>query len=255
MVDQFGGIDLPVQVPAAGEGAPDPALELMGAYLQAVLRAKMGAMWAVVAPGSVSKPADICRHFYPSHPEDVLPLQDASLPALFLWRSKSQHTREAEDYAVDKGEITLLWLIPIEQPDKLQKRLRVQSALVKVIQAALLEGRDPAWVMAGDTDPTAATRGSVLPIKAGFLYRLEPRESKPLPITIQPDGVGEPVKYRAKAVMVDIVERLERKPAVHGVTSTTTPNNAAPPTYPQPAALDLTLTQGGNVIDQLGPKP
>jgi hypothetical protein len=248
MTDTYGGLALPMPAPPFAGKAPDKALDAIGDYLQATLTAQLGAAWRSVAPGE-----ELIKTVFTVSPQNAL-LNQSQLPALFIWPGRTKSTREAEDYLVTKTQVSAIWLLWWDSPLKREQRLPFQRSVTLTAHALLARGRHPAWVVTGDTTAGAATRGSPLLKQAGLFAPIDELETNEQDISLDPEKSGNPVYYKALSLSFLIAERAFRDPALWPeATSTSSPSNANPPTYPQAAALDLTVSQADNVIDVLKP--
>jgi hypothetical protein len=233
MADQYGAITLPA---TATDDFVDPLTYYLGHYLKAALTAQLLEKWQQLAPGK-----DLVRSVFTADPAEVL-FNESALPALFCWRPISEHSTEkvADDYHVTISMVRVFWLQAHDTSPKRERRMQFSGLLSKATHSALVEGRHPDWVVAGDTDATAATRGSLLMKWAGLLRPPEVR-SETLPVTMQVDG-GEPVTYQAVIFSVKCAERLTRS-----VLNRSGRN----PTIT--AKLDLTVDQDGHTVESLIP--
>lgn len=251
MTDLYGGCALPATPGDFGQDAADKALDAIGAYLGAVLEVQLGAAWGAVAPNE-----PLIRGVRKVNPANAL-TNNNHLPALYLWRGRSQRTRYADDYLIARTQVTCLWLLWWDSPTKREQRMPFQGAFTHAAHSALARGRHPAWIVPGDTVAGAATRGSVLVQQAGLFQPIDDLETQEIEIALDPEKTGNPVHYKALSLSFVIAERMFRDPALFSVPtiSTSAPNNANPGAgYPDAAALDLTVKQvDDNPIEQLKP--
>lgn len=251
MTDTYGATDLPDDSAQFAAGYHDPVLRSIGGYLSAVLTAKLGTAWGSVAPGE-----QLIKHVFSVKPQEAM-VSAATLPGLFVWRGAFTQQREADDYLITRTQLGLMWLLWWDEPLKREKRLPFQGVVTKAIHSALTRGRDPAWVVPGDTTEGAATRGSVLVEQAGLWEPIERITGSEADVTLDPERSGNSVAYKALSLTIQIAERMTRDPALFSVPtiSTTDPANANPGAgFPQPAALDLTVLQSDdNTTEQLQP--
>jgi len=237
MADTYGDLTIPAQLPAdtgQTESQPvDRVLDCFGAYLKAVLIANVGAMWDAAAPSL--KP--IVRRVFTADPEDVL-LNEAHLPALFVWDAEqNNHQQIADDWWTTDRSIVVLWMFEPGNITQREFRMRVQNAVTTTIHHELAMGRNPAWIDPTDTDPTAATRGSVLVRRCGLVTLPRPQRSQRVPITLTREN-NEVVTYRGFRTTVLVTQRYRRDPAVHGTAS----------------AVSIVVQSGGTTVEsQLGP--
>lgn len=227
-MDSYGALPIPVPAPAAGDSVADPALNVLGRYLRAVLNRYAVPAWASVAPGQ-----DVVKTATATGAEDQT-FNERDLPALFLWRTNENFARIADDWETDTSTVSVLW-VPRPGPQaQLALRATFYNAVCKLINTALWNSRDPAWVDPTDPDPLASVLGSSVCARAGLLYQLTKQQSRPYTLTIQIDD-AEPRAYPGILTTFEIAERFE--PDLAGLT--------AYPALRSPAALDLELTIGG----------
>lgn len=231
MADQYGAITLPF---VASPDFVDPLTYYIGNYLKAALNAQLGDAWAVIAPGK-----ELIRSVFTADPAEVI-FSDAALPALFVWSPVSENAWLGDDFSVQISTVKIFWLQPHDSNPKRERRMQFAGPLSKGVNSALIEGRHPAWVVAGDADPTAAKRGSLLMSWAGLIMWPEVR-SEVLPVTMQIDG-GDPVVYQAVIFTLKCTQRLDRS---------ITDRSGRNPTIV--SKLDLTVDQDGNTVESLIP--
>jgi hypothetical protein len=97
VASRIGGLKLPLTATLRDPECPgDPALAILGRYLQAVLTAHLGAGWAAVAPNE-----PIVRNVF-FHDPQRCDYSDNKTPALYLFRegSERKYERQSEDYSV-----------------------------------------------------------------------------------------------------------------------------------------------------------
>lgn len=257
MTDFYGAQPLPatdgVSVAKRGDHARDRALDAIAGYLKATLVSQLGSVWEAIAPSN-----ELVAETFTIDPADAL-VNPAQLPALFVWRGPASFTREAEDYLTARTPVNIVWLLWWDGPLKRERFLPFQGQLMLAAHSLLTRGRHPSWVVAGDTTPGAATRGSVLVQQAGLVEPIREMRSQPLDVALDPGKTGTPVRYKALSLTVPIAERMARDPALFTVPSidTANPDNANPGAgFPYPGAMGLTLTQQDtNPIEQLKPQP
>lgn len=165
MSDQYGGMPIPAP-PFLPGGFPDSKavgdnlLGYLGSFLQAIIAAGAGDLWQSVQPG---KP--IIRNVFTNDPDEDF--VESGLPALYVFRPPKE-TREvmesfdqiADDYLVQKGRVVAIWIfdpLPIEQQ---RQRGNIIDAVRKAVSRAIHIGRDPSWIVPGDTDPASPTYDS-----------------------------------------------------------------------------------------------
>jgi hypothetical protein len=162
MTDLLGALAIPIPVPAAGKTVADPFLDYLGDFLQAAINADAKAAWtavhpAVVKPHSVPLPVAFVKRHNPNEAD----FRSGDLPALFVYRaSTGKRTRIGPEWTLVPTTIHILWVPPRAQQKHLSLRQSYRHAVEAAIERCLQTGRDPAWVVAGDSDPSAATAGS-----------------------------------------------------------------------------------------------
>lgn len=219
MSDTYGELEIPAQLPdqqAEGAGKPvDAILDAFGGYLSAYLNAKLGNMWAAVAPGLTP----VVRRVYTAQPKDVI-LNESTLPALFIWRTRLSFSQFADDIRIDESVVSALWLLDPGDPIKRENRLRMLPAVANMIDAAIDEGRDPCWVDPADPDPEALLYGSVLMDRAGLIKQPYTLTAEPTSITVE-STKSETTQYSAFTVQIQTMEQHFRDPATGRYTTAT----------------------------------
>lgn len=157
---------------------------MIGAYLQAFLRRYAGAAWKAAAPGSL----DIVQGVYTHDPEQYF-FKVEHLPALYLFRTDGAPTAEqiTADVRYEEDTVRVFWVLPPADQLKQPGRARAISRVGRFIKQALLRGQDPSFVIDGDTDPQAATWGSVVIRHAG-LTKLDAGKWRTGRLAIRPPG-------------------------------------------------------------------
>jgi hypothetical protein len=158
-VDHWGALPLPAVAPATGAAPGDPALTYLLGFLKAFLQddANLTAAWTIagVAP---SQPI-VNRAF--AHDPNEGAFNEASLPALYGWRSEMQAPEQlADDVRTRASTITLLWVFPMATQANQAVRRPIFNAIAHAVDLAVERGRTPSFVVPGDTDPNAAFLGS-----------------------------------------------------------------------------------------------
>lgn len=249
MTSTYGGLDIPVQLPPEDGPAArlpvDRALDCIGGYLAATLNDRLGLMWSVVAPGM----GQVVHRVFTANPRDVI-LNESHLPALFIWRQRHVFSKLTDDTRAATVTLSVLWLLEPGEPTQREKRLRMQGPVADMIDAALLESRDPAWVDFGETDADSLLLGSDLMARGGLLYQPLAIGSEEVPITIAVNN-GDPVFYHAVSTQVQIVEAYKRDPA----TGTSRVDSDGNPIGISggPSKVDIDATAGALELDSLIP--
>ena len=123
-----------------------------------MLTAECGAAWLAIAPGET-----LIRKVHNHDPQQE-DFTAEELPALFCWRADPKPQHFEDEHYGDESTIDLLWVFPPTASLTQSKRRSIALGLSRALHKALgpLNGRHPAWVVAGDTDPFAARYGSSL---------------------------------------------------------------------------------------------
>lgn len=217
MTDTYGALTLPVPTPTEAQSLGDPALDAIGAYLQAVLIANLQTAWLATSPLGVGTlgpggiPAvRVVQTLWKCSPEDGL-FQKEDLPALFVWRGVSTIAQLTDDWQEKTTEVSILWVTrPADQPLR-ARRSPISNAVADVIARALNLGCDPAWIDPADTDPESVGRGSLLADRGRFLREAYLERVHPQSITIQIDE-SQARPYWAVSATMKIHELYEPTP-------------------------------------------
>ena len=167
MVDTFGGIEIPVQVPGGDAADPtdapgDPLLDVSLDFFKSLLNRYLGSAWGKITPGT--PPVKTVKA---NDPDTDFKTQD--LPTLYLWRSGGEKSEwYAEDILLQRDNLTLYWVFPIARMEFRAFRSTIMAASEKIIAQAVHRNRDPAWVFPDDPDPNSQARGSVFSKQAGW---------------------------------------------------------------------------------------
>lgn len=243
MADQLGALSLPMTLAPAGSSAGDPALDAFAGFLAAVLNANVGPAWSDTAGAAGVAPGQkVVQTTMTTNPENGA-FQKEDMPILFVWRPADGDASEqwTDDIVRVQTKLAILWVTrPADQP-KREARSPIGNAVAAAIRRALYVGRDPAWIDPADTDPTAATQGSVLMTRAGLSQWPELITCKPQSITIQLDE-AEPRPYWAVGGSIGITELLVADMSVASSTPTSPVANA-------PSKVDILSTAGALVLD------
>jgi hypothetical protein len=165
VASRVGGLKLPLTATLRDPECPgDPALAILGRYLQAVLTAHLGAGWAAIAPKE-----PIVRNVFFHDPQRG-DYSDNKTPALYLFRegSERKYERQSEDYSVHFDNVRVFWVFAATDQFKQAKRESFAHLVGKVIEQACRVGRDPSFQIEGDPDPSAPDEGAVLLRHTGF---------------------------------------------------------------------------------------
>lgn len=204
MPHTFGGLQLPVPVPenARTEATSDPFLDTVVAYLKAVINAQTGDAWRAIAPGTANPVIATGTH----NPGKEA-FRSNALPALFAWRAdNTARAAKLGGWDAVVTTINVLWVPPRAQQETLRLRHPFRNAIEKAIRYAFIVGRDPSWVIEGDTYYDAQTEGSVFiryagasKIDLGIFQRHE--------LVVQFDE-GKPDVFDALLIPLEITEVL-----------------------------------------------
>jgi len=174
MTDYHGAAPLPVASRGSDPADPtetspafsDPGLVVLADFMRAVIRDEVNTAFAT----DFATEGAVCRKAYPHDPREDL-LESNYLPALFCWRGSIDPKRFG-DKGLDGTESTVqcFWVFPPADELAMTQMAPVlhgiAAALVKAIEAG--NGRHPAYVVTGDTDPFAADYGSSILDHGGF---------------------------------------------------------------------------------------
>lgn len=154
MADLFGALALPLAVPATGHQPGDAALGPLSSFCAAILNAYGTTAWQSVAPGM-----PCVRQTFQHDPTDYV-FNERDLPALYVTRAKGKAEWLAEDWCTSRDTITAWWVFPPAQQATQRVRDNITNGVVRLLQAAIARGADPAWQWSGDTSTTATTRAA-----------------------------------------------------------------------------------------------
>lgn len=206
MADIFGVLELPIPVPQGDSANPDespgdPLLDVSLDYFATLLNTYGGSAWSKIAPNT--KPVKTTKA---NDPDADLDTKD--LPTLYLWRSGGDKSDwHAEDILLQRDNLTLYWLLPISRKEFRNFRSNMMPALEKILAQGVHRNRDPAWVWPGDTDPTAATQGSVFSKTAGWF---EMHLGKWTQVAFSPTDMPEKASYLALQMQITVAEEYEQ---------------------------------------------
>lgn len=161
MADLYGIEAIPLAAPTGTDAVSDRAISLFGAYFSAVLNARAPLAWAAVAPaptGTVTALTMPVVRAVLTHDPRKVSFAENQLPAIYMDRASGERpVWQTEDWRILRDSWTLLWVFPPAVQATQRARNSITSGIVKVIDRAVEQCRDPAWVATGDTDETAAT--------------------------------------------------------------------------------------------------
>lgn len=164
MADNYGNPTIPLPVPAAGETVTDSGLSRFGDFCKTILNTYGQTAWNAVAPpitGAATSAANgaipLVRSVLTHNPEQIV-FNEKDLPAIYLDRVSGERPYwYAEDYRNTEDRWRLLWVFRPSQQYTQVARNSFTNGIVKVLDRAIEDIRDPAWALASDTDPLAAS--------------------------------------------------------------------------------------------------
>jgi len=210
MSNDFSGTPTPLVAPVAFsvvgggtfQGQPgNTTLMYLLSYMQTCANAYACAAWPAGGP--------VVENVYGFDPDDA-GFSQAWLPAMFLWAdSIGESYRIAEDYLVREVTLKLLWL-PKSPPgqDKQRSRGPFGTGLHGILAIAFDQERQPAWVVQGDPDATAAEYGSMIGNFVHF-FRLHFTGWKPTTY-LNKMADGSPLPFRGFEGTIKMLETWDR---------------------------------------------
>jgi hypothetical protein len=206
MSDTFGAMPIPLVAPATGESAGDPLLSTTLSFFKAVLNANASAAWRAVYKDVANAP--VVKTTLDDDPRGST-FNDNDLPALFLWREDvKEPVWIADDWLTQESVCRLMWVLPAGVQVKRALRSSIINGVVRTLVTFVERNRDPSWIVAGDTDPKAATLGSSFFDRAGWIeFHVGAWKPFNLPIAMLDKGAA-PRMYDAVSVACRVVERL-----------------------------------------------
>lgn len=206
MPDSYGAVALPLPASALGTAAGDVLLSSLADYLKAVLNYYATDAWQAIAPGR----GDCVRSTQTNDPGDST-FSAADLPALYVWRDArtTRFERVADDIQVCKSQVRAVWVPPPAVQVNRSEWAPFLHHIAKIIDYALWNERDPAWVMAGDTDPDAATRGSHWMTIAGLFYANTVSRCELVPIEIAMADGSQSRTYQGVHCILETTEQMD----------------------------------------------
>lgn len=155
MGDRFGLLELPVQVPASAEDAiGDPLLTHLATFAKAVCNKYGATAWQSRA-ADANDTLPVKTAFAGRDPRRYA-FRDQELPAVFVYRGRDKLGHYDESRRENASKIRFVWLAPHDPYNRVFDRLSFGNAIAKILDAALDQGRDSAWVASGDSTPYAA---------------------------------------------------------------------------------------------------
>ncbi len=213
--DSFGPVAIPLVAPSAlgllPSGKPvtpgDPALAVLADFLTTYLQtdANATAQWNVagVAPGQ-----PVVTEWVVGRPDDKgYNLDVKILPAIFVFRDGSKMEWLGDDWGIDRSVVKIQWVLRQAKPNQQAPRLPMANAIAKVVQDGIELGRTPSWVVPGDSDPLAASQGSLFSTTAGFVS-LWMTAWKPFVVRVVDVDSRRSEDFPAVEMTFEMVERL-----------------------------------------------
>jgi hypothetical protein len=160
MADTYGAIELPVAAPSDGptpsptlSAVSDPGLDVLLAFIKAVVNSELSAAWHKRAPGI--DPIAFTASYNPEGPPLGF-MNDRKGGSLYGYRKPNVAPYDySDEFRVTEDAWTFLW-VPFEQPQARSGPYgAIISGLSKVVDAAIWKTRHQAYQKAGDTDPKA----------------------------------------------------------------------------------------------------
>ena len=208
VTDRWGAVQFPAQLPPAGVQYPgDPALTYVLQFLYAwlVLDGAANVPWQTAFNYPIIKSSLSLLPFNPSERT----FNSSYLPALYLWRDDQQggrFDRVADDWLIETSTWTMLWALPLGSQENQRSRTTYANQFVKAVAVGIERSVTPSWVMPGDPDPNAATRGSHLGYWTNIL-RLFMTGWKRSRIRVQMADGTAPQEFPAVEMKFEVKER------------------------------------------------
>lgn len=209
MTDTLGN----VQIPALNTDTPpgDPLLSTLLAFWSQCLTNALTPVWAITCPNiPVVKTTDA------RNPVD-LTLTTTELPALFLDRlSYDPLTWEAADYPKLTSHLKLWWVLPrLDLKRRRQRSNIMQAAIAAVMFQTEWTGRAPGLIFPGDTDPIAATQGSLL-LKFANVWSINWKKIDDSKLVLDLGNEGKQ-SFDCITWNIDVSEKISIDPSLHAV--------------------------------------
>lgn len=226
-MDTFGAISVPVATPTAPvttTPVADPALYYLGQFSAAVLNADANPAWRAVDP--MHRVVQVLRF----HEPDEMSFNERDLPALFMWRDKSEKAPEwiAEDILQTHELIQCVWVMPHAVQEHLRVRHPSPNTIMKTLTRAIELGVHESWTVQGDAEVDPVTLGSVLTRWSGVdAVWMGPWLRKVLNVPVGDGGERRLYGTIEWTLRVDeaLYEDITKYPALAGINQTiTTPD-------------------------------
>lgn len=232
MSDTYGIQAIPFAV-VENFPAGDVGLGHFGLFLQAAINESCQTIFDEYCPGR--EPAEFVNFHDPTKSFD-----ESRLPALYVWRGRDKREWMAADIERKLSRIEIGWIAEPSQPAHLAIRDPLTNAIRDAVARAVFKKRCPSYVVTGDTEAVAATRGSLITTFTGFAkFAMSDGEPKSFNFD-RVDGDGKPLPYYGFTFGVDVEEQLTIDPSI----------------LETPAAIAESLTSNGIAWSQLNdPEP
>lgn len=221
MAHRVGALLLPAPAPPFAPPQPDqpnaaaldPALDVLGAFFQAMLEHYAGQAWKSIAPNE-----PVVRKLFVGYDPEELDFQIEDTPVLALWRENDgAPTRLSEGNAQSQSLVNVLYVLPPADEQKLAARSPFLNVFKNIMLLAYKQERDPCWIRPGDEASDAArTYGSYVWGHAG-IDGWGYTGTKRVPVVV-PTGSGEPQTYPGYLATWTILESSESDPSAFGST-------------------------------------
>ena len=211
IADRWGTVFAPAQPQPNTSAYPgDPSLDYVLGFLYAwlVLDGQASAPWQSAFGYPLIKSASSLLPFNPSERT----FNSSYLPALYLWRDDQQGGKFeylTEDWLVETSTWTLLWALPLGSQENQRARTNYANQFVKSVIIGIERGYTPSWVLPGDPDPQAASRGSFIGEWTNMV-RMFVSSWKRSRIRVQMADGTPPQEFPAVEVKIDVKERQDR---------------------------------------------
>lgn len=173
----------------------DALIYYIGEFLKTLINSSCGKAWEML--GGKLPVVELAY----VDPEDRS-FNARDLPALYIYRDTFPATRIGDDMYVQKSNVAAYWIPSPAVLQRRQERAPFANAIAAVINRAIIRGRDPSWIVPGDTDPDAPLFGSSLLKWAGADRSMTVSESKRSVVTIE----GHEGSYTGLKVIIQTEE-------------------------------------------------
>jgi hypothetical protein len=204
----YGPLQLPAPASPAGATFSDPAIDTILGFLQPVINRNGNTAWQSVNgyQPTGNNLVNSVFGFDPTETEGTT-FNTRDLPALFMWRSEILGAEWlAADYYVRRSTLVLLWV----PPPAVQATRALWQPAVNLIASIVdgitdPDGRDPAFVVPGDTDPAAAYQGSLLWKYIPQMWEWDVKKSERTHFDVTIDGTKS--RYQCVKITINFRER------------------------------------------------